>query len=164
VGVQTESPSVSPEPPVRLGCGQYCLTAGGYGADNSEVRDPVKMTVDDPVVPFEDGTIPVWFTCLTKLDCEGAVIVDFSNSDDVDRYGSPEYGSADGRCDLLIEAGRSEAFAVPLSQPILAALNDAARVHVLVTADALPTLERLPSSERRKYSGIALLEIVVIAR
>jgi hypothetical protein len=164
-GVQREPAIVDSPVLVHPGCSQYCRTAGGYGdGDDRDVREAVKITVDDPVVPFDDDTIPVRFTCLTSLDCEGAVIVDLSNPDDADKYGSPEYGSSDGRCDLLVEAGGSEAFAVPLSQPILAALEDKAKVEVLIIADVYPTIERLPSVEADKYSGPDLSRTLVIMR
>ena len=51
----------------------------------------------------------------------------------------------------LLRRGRSQLFAVPLSKPIVAALKNEAEVHLLITADAGLTLQRLPSVERENY-------------
>jgi hypothetical protein len=50
----------------------------GPGGDDSDHPGLVEIAVDDLVVPLDDGTIPVQSTCSTDLDCEGAVIVAFS--------------------------------------------------------------------------------------
>jgi hypothetical protein len=122
----------------------------------------VKITVKDPVVPLDDGTIPVQFTCLMHLDCEGAVLVGFSNSDDMAKYGFTD-GRTD-RCDLFVKAGRSQVLAVPLSKPIIAALNEAAEVRLVITADAGLTLLRLPPAEQDNYEFPTDLKITVTVR
>jgi hypothetical protein len=157
-GLQTESASVGSQALAHPGCSEYCQTAGGYGGDGSHNPDMVKITVDDPVVPLDDGTIPVQFTCLTDLDCEGAVLVGFANFDDVAKY-----GDTDGRCDLFVKAGRSRVLAVPLSKPIIAALNEEAEVRLVITADAGLTLLRLPPAEQN-YEFPTDLKITVTVR
>lgn len=157
--LQTESPSTESQALEHPGCRQYCQTAGGYGGDDSDHPGLVEIAVDDPVVPLPDGTIPVQITCSTDLDCEGAVIVAFSSFDDMS-----EYGDTDGRCDLFVEAGRSQILAVPLSEPIIAALNETAEAHLIITADAGLTLQRLPATEADNYQFPTDLEITLTAR
>jgi hypothetical protein len=157
--LQTESPSPESEALLHPGCGEYCQTAGGYGGDDSDHPGLVEIAVDDPVVPLEDGTIPVQITCSTDLDCEGAVIVAFSSFDDMSKY-----GDTDGRCDLFVEAGRSQIFAVPLSEPMIAALNETAEAHLNITADAGLTLQRLPPTEADNYQFPTDLKITVTVR
>jgi hypothetical protein len=62
-----------------------------------------------------------------------------------------EYEDTEGRCDLLVEAGRSQILAVPLSEPIIAGLNETAEAHPIITADAGLMLQRLPPTQADNY-------------
>ena len=94
----------------------------------------------------------------TDLDCEGAVIVAFSNIDD-----RSEYGDTDGRCDVFVEAGRSQILAVPLSDRYRRSY-ETAEAHLIITADAGLTLQRLPPTEVDNYQFLTDLEITLTAR
>jgi hypothetical protein len=141
----------SAEDPARLGCGEYCQQAGGYGGGS--VGGPmVSIDTTRRVEALPDGSVPITMTCLFPATCEGAVLL----TSDVTPI--PAEG---GRSDLLVDADSSRTIAVPLTQPDRQALEQNGQLEVVVTADIFPTLETLPEEEQSKWNAVVPKVIVV---
>jgi hypothetical protein len=137
--------------PARLGCGEYCQQAGGYGG-GSAGGPMVSIDTGRRVEALPDGSVPITMTCLFPATCEGAVLAT-SHGSSISVEG--------GRSDLLVEAGSSRTIAVPLTQPDRQVLEQAGEVKVVVTADIFPTLETLPEAERSEWNAVVPKVIVV---
>ena len=139
----------------RLGCHEYCQTAaasGGEGDDRSDVL--LGLKAENPVVAFDDGTIPVRIYCLADQDCEGVIMV--TTAHNLDNAGS-------GRSDLLVEAGNSRLLAVPLPAPAVDLIEHGESLDMQVYANVGPTWDRLSSEDQDRFrSDVNWLEIVVV--
>jgi hypothetical protein len=131
-----------PEEPARLGCGEYCQQAGGFGG-GSTAKDMLTIDTTSPVEALADGTVPITMTCRFTTTCEGAFLLV------PDDFEVPA-----GRSDLLVEADSSRTIAVPLSDVQRETLRSAGRIKVTATADLFPSLETLPVGERDEWNGV----------
>ena len=137
---------------MRLGCHEYCQTAGGRGGDagGNPSDTIVGLEVENPVVAFDDGTIPVRIYCFVEQDCEGAIFV---FGDDFD---------STGRSDLLVAAGENRLLAAPLPAPAVDAIEGGRRIEMKVVADLLPTFDRLSPEDQDRLPDFQSLSIVVV--
>jgi hypothetical protein len=110
--------------PQRLGCGEYCQNAGGYG-DGANVEAVMRIETLGRVTAV-DGAVPVELSCLRREPCRGAILVSASPPDELEL----------GRSDLYVEGRSSATIAVPLSAEAMAALERAGGSRRgLITAD-----------------------------
>jgi len=86
----------------RLGCGEYCLQAGGYGG-GEEGQEYITIDTSKNVVAVED-TVPIKLTCLLRTPCKGAILLESVNS-------LTDFG----RSDLLVAAKSTRTIAVEIS-------------------------------------------------
>lgn len=108
----------TPAGEVRLGCGTYCQTAGGYGAPPGEPAVfAVSIASSSPVAVGSDGFAPVTITCNLPVRCDGAFMLCL----DVDELGSGEMQCA--RADQAIDPHATRTFGVPLTTPMLSWLH-----------------------------------------
>jgi hypothetical protein len=138
---------------VRLGCHEYCLTAAGRGGEEQKASDTiVGLEVENPVVAFDDGTIPVRIYCFVERDCEGAIFV---FGEDID------FGEG-GRSDLLVAAGKNRLIAAPLPALAVDSIESGKRINMKVVADVLPTFESLSPDDQDGVPDFYSLSIVVV--
>jgi hypothetical protein len=117
----TASEEVAPQ---RLGCGEYCQHAGGYGG-GAEGEILMRIDTRGRVAPVHDA-VPVELTCLLSEQCKGAILV----------FGSePEFVEV-GRSDLLVEGGSTATIAVPMFPDAIAAVaRGGGQLRAHITAD-----------------------------
>jgi hypothetical protein len=107
----------------RLGCGDFCQTAGGYGGAGGDTAHPYAVTVAGGTVTADpDGYVPVTVTCRLSEQCRGVLIVS-----------GPPGG---GRSDLVADAGATRRLGVPLGSSAIDFLRSNGPATVNVTADA----------------------------
>jgi hypothetical protein len=108
----------------RLGCGEYCQNAGGYGGgEDGEIL--MRIETHGHVAPVENG-VPVELTCLLSEPCKGAILIDASSPDFVEV----------GRSDMLVDGGSTATLTVPMLADGLAALErGGGRLRVEIIAD-----------------------------
>jgi hypothetical protein len=143
----------SADDPARLGCGEYCQQAGGYGG-GSAGGPMVSIDTSRRVEALPDGSVPITLTCLFPATCEGALQL----TSDVTPIPIPAEA---GRSDLLVDADSSRTIAVPLTQPDRQALEQNGQLEMVVTADIGLTLETLPLKEHSKWNSVVPKVIVV---
>jgi hypothetical protein len=132
---------------VRLGCHEYCQTAGATGtpsppspSDQEEPSDPMLgVEAKNPVAAFDDGTFPLRIYCFVDQKCEGAIWV----------HGNDHQGASD----LLVSAGISRLIAVPLKPR----MKSGERIELGGSADAFPTWLRLSREDQDRLLDISLL-------
>jgi hypothetical protein len=110
--------------PQRLGCGEYCQNAGGYGGGD-EGEFLMRIETRGQVAPIDDA-VPVELTCLTNAPCKGAILISGPSPDFIDV----------GRSDLLVEGDATATIAVPMLPEAIAALErGGGRLRVEIFAD-----------------------------
>jgi hypothetical protein len=116
----------------RLGCGEYCQSAGGYGGTPGG-QDAITVASTGTVSPDADGYVPVTLKCNIPMQCRGAMIL------------SLKPFRADGRSDILVGAGDTRTIAVPLPPAILAYLEDHGTTTLDVAGDVkVPPCDQIP--------------------
>jgi hypothetical protein len=150
-GSGTRSGHHAQERAVRLGCHEYCQTAAGRGGDagGNPSDTIVGLEIENPVVAFDDSTIPVRIYCFVRQDCKGAIFV------------SGEGIAGTGRSDLLVAAGTNRLIAAPLPASAVDAIESGKRIDMKVVADVLPTKDDL-SPEDQGLPDFEILSIVVV--
>jgi hypothetical protein len=150
----TRSGQHAQERAVRLGCHEYCQTAAGRGGDagGNPSDTIVGLEVENPVVAFDDGTIPVRIYCFVRQDCEGAIFV----------FGDDFDSDSRGRSDLLVAAGENRLLAAPLPASAVNAIESGKRIDIKVVADMLPTWDRLSPEDQDRLPDFQSLSIVVV--
>jgi hypothetical protein len=118
---------------LRLGCGTYCKSAGGYGAPGATGTEviPVKV-VGGSVHVDADGYVPVTLTCAIPATCKGVVVVVINGFTPTDSSKDSGYG----RSDLKIDANSTQTIGVPLSPQTLAYARAHSPVSVEVGGDS----------------------------
>ncbi|GLY03917.1 hypothetical protein [Actinoplanes sp. NBRC 101535] len=108
-----------------LGCGEYCLQAGEYGAPDDELDDPADLS--DPDLILVDGVLPVTVDCLIDVTCRGAILI-WVDIDD-------EYTEL-GRSDLEVDGDSTRTIAVEVTAEGLGLLDEEQTLRdVVVTLD-----------------------------
>jgi hypothetical protein len=125
----------------RLGCGEYCQTAGGYGDGDMSRKDMAELVSSGAVRTLADGTLPVTVRCRFRAQCRGALLVVIAD-------GSGEYG----RSDLVVDAGAIRTIGVEASNAGEQALQQGSPVELSITADVGET--ELPESERDEWLAV----------
>lgn len=74
----TSTATKGPAGMVRLGCGQYCQQAGGYGGGPATPNMTKILTTQVTVLP--DGTVPITVECLFRQPCLGALLLGSADS------------------------------------------------------------------------------------
>jgi hypothetical protein len=147
---QTTAPA-APQPE-RLGCSDYCQTAGGYGAAPSDLEAIVTVTTDGPVTVADDGTVGLRISCRVDVDCKGAILTLPVGSSAFDN----------GRCDLDVPAQGKRYLAVPLPPSVLQALGPGDSLEVGITLDASPAWQQLSKADQDASLGIFFGSIEVV--
>jgi hypothetical protein len=108
----------------RLGCGDFCQTAGGYGGAGGTTphQDAVTVASSGTVTADPDGYVGVPLTCHLSVQCRGVVIVS-----------GPPGG---GRSDLVVDAGATRTLGVPLGSSAIGFLRSNGPTTMDVTTDA----------------------------
>jgi Cysteine-rich secretory protein family len=153
-GPGTRSGNDAQERAVRLGCHVFCQTAAGRGGDGGGNPSDtiVGLEVENPVVAFDDGTIPVRIYCFVEQDCEGAIII----------FGDDFDSDSRGRSDLLVPAGGSRLLAAPLPASAVDAIESGKRINMKVVADLDPTYKRLSPEDQSRFPDFQSLSVVVV--
>jgi hypothetical protein len=133
---------------VRLGCHKYCQNAGGTGGEEKASDTIVGLKVENPVVAFDDGTIPVRIYCFVEENCVGAILVFGEDGDD-------------GRSDLYVAAGENRLLAVPLPAAAVDAIESGKNIDMKVAADVYPTWQSLSAEDQDRFRDRNILYIVV---
>jgi hypothetical protein len=136
------------ETAVRLGCHKYCQNAGGTGGEEKASDTIVGLEVENPVVAFDDGTIPVRIYCFVEENCVGAILVFGEDGDD-------------GRSDLYVAAGKNRLIAVPLPAAAVDAIESGKNIDMKVAADVYPTWQSLSAEDHDRFRDRNILYIVV---
>jgi len=139
---------------VRLGCGEYCLQAGGYGGG---ATPNVTKILTTPVTALPDGTVPITIECLFQQPCRGALVLDSGDrSMDLVCQTPAVAGSQTvmipaswGRSDLAVPAQTTLTLGVTLSQCAFGLLSQRGTLQVLVTADSGQTVEALSPADKQ---------------
>ena len=94
-------------PVVRLGCHQYCQSAGGYGAGGPVKPPAAKVLSPGTITVLPGGIVPVTVRCLLSKPCLGAIVLD----------SDPACSNLaeSGRSDLAVEGQSTRTIGVPLS-------------------------------------------------
>jgi hypothetical protein len=131
--------------PVRLGCGTFCQSAGGFGGANPQGKrwvDVIKV-VGGAVSLDADGYVPVTLTCLIPATCKGAIWLstsfDPTPGPRATRCGRGAY--RDGCSDLVVNANSTQTIGVPLTADALAYVRANCPVTVGVKVDTGPTAQ-----------------------
>jgi hypothetical protein len=123
---------------VRLGCGTYCQTAGGYGAVAApDMLDVIKLG-GGAVSMDADGYVPVTVTCLIPATCRGVIALQIEGYTMPESYTRVEYP---GRSDLVVNANSTQTIGVPLNAEGLAFARAHSPVTVDIHADANQTAD-----------------------
>jgi hypothetical protein len=108
----------------RLGCGDFCQSAGGYGGAGGHIPRPAATVAGGTVTADPDGYVPVTVTCQLPVQCKGVLL-------------AGTVGSAiHGRSDLVVNAGATRTIGVPLGSSFVGFLQSNGPTTVYVTTDA----------------------------
>ncbi len=137
---------------VRLGCGEYCLQAGGYGAGPGTPNMTKILTTQVTALP--DGTVPITVECLFQQPCLGALLLGSpdSSTDLVCQTPAAAGGSIPtwwGQSDLDVPAQTTLTLGVTLSPCALGLLSQRGTLQVAVTADSGLTVAGLSPADRQ---------------
>jgi hypothetical protein len=146
---------------VRLGCGEYCLQAGGYGGGSSAPQLTRILTTQVTALP--DGTVPIAIDCLFRQPCLGALNLSEGDSAFVSACQTPAVAGSLivwwGQSDLDVPAHQTRTLGVTLSPCALRLLSQQRGLKVVVTADSGLTAKRL---SRAELQGLAFIDTEVI--
>lgn len=146
---------------VRLGCGQYCQQAGGYGGGGTPNMTKI-LTTQVTAVP--DGTVAITIKCLFRQACLGALLLSSGdNPADLACQTPAVVGSQVawwGQSDLDVPAQTTRTLGVTLSPCVLGLLSRRGTLKVSVIADSSQTLASLSSADRH---GLVPVETELIA-
>lgn len=130
---------------VRLGCGQYCMQAGGYGGGPATPNMTKIRTTQVTALP--DGTVPITIECLFREPCLGALLLDSGDRSTDSVCQTPAVAGSQsvwwGQSDLDVAAHTTRILGVTLSPCALGLLSQRGTLQVVVTADSSQTAERL---------------------
>jgi hypothetical protein len=108
----------------RLGCGDYCQTAGGYGGAGNAPHTDAAVVARGTVTADPDGYVPVTVTCRLSVQCRGVLM-------------AGTVGDAlHGRSDLVVNAAATRTIGVPLGSSFINLVKFYGPENVYVTADA----------------------------
>lgn len=135
---------------VRLGCGEYCLQAGGYGGGGTPNMTKILTT---QVTALPDGTVPITVQCLFEQPCLGALLLDSGDRSTEFVCQSPAVAGSRsvvwGQSDLDVPAQTTRILGVTLSPCAFGLLSQHGTLQVLVTADSGQTVAALPPGDRQ---------------
>jgi hypothetical protein len=118
---------------LRLGCGTYCKTAGGYGAPGATGTEVIPVEVVGGAVSVDaDGYVPVTLTCTIPATCKGVVVIGIKGFTPTDSSKDSGYG----RSDLRVDANSTQTIGIPLSPDELAYARAHSPVTVVVGGDS----------------------------
>ena len=141
---------------VRLGCGQYCQQAGGYGGGPATPNMTKILTTQ--VTVLRDGTVPITVECLFRQPCLGALLLGSAGSSTASVCQKPAVpgGVAGwwGQSDLDVSARTTRILGVTLSPCARGLLSRRGTVKVLVTADSGQTLAALSPGDREGLDAV----------
>jgi len=140
----------------QLGCGEYCMQAGGYGGGG----DPPNMTrvLTTTVTALPDRTVPITVKCLFQQPCLGAILLSPADSSTEFVCKKPAIAGSKviwwGQSDLDIQAKMTRTFGVSLSPCAFGLLSQRRRLRVSVIADSSQTLAFLSPADRKGLSPV----------
>jgi hypothetical protein len=141
---------------VRLGCGTYCQSAGGFGGAGGQGQEVDALrVVGGAVILDADGYVPVELTCLISATCKGVIVLSIVGYSaptgcGVDEGGYPRGcgcgrgGMWDGCSDMVVNANSTQTIGVPLTAGALAYARAHSPVTVSVTAPVDAQCEDIP--------------------
>jgi hypothetical protein len=139
-----------PEGMVRLGCGEYCLQAGGYGGGGTPNMTKILTT---KVTALPDGTVAITVECLFQQPCRGALLLGSGDNSTASVCQTPAVVGSQvvwwGQSDLDVPAQMTRILGVTLSPCAFGLLSQRGTLHVLVTADSSQTLAGLSPTDRQ---------------
>jgi hypothetical protein len=140
---------------VRLGCGEYCMQAGGYGGGGTPNMTKILTT---RVTALPGGTVPITVECLFQQPCLGALLLDSGDSSTDSVCQTPAVAGSQivwwGQSDLDVPARTTRTLGVTLSPCALGLLSQRGTLQVLVTADSGQTVAGLSSADRQGLSPV----------
>jgi hypothetical protein len=158
---QTSSPgtpdnSAATNDMVRLGCGEYCLQAAGYGGGGGTPNMTRIWTTQVTALP--DGTVAITVECLFQQDCLGRLFLDSGDSTTDSVCLTPAVAGRVsvlwGQSDLEVPAQTTLTFGVTLSPCAFDLLSQSGTLQVAVTADSSLTVAALSPADRQGLDPI----------
>lgn len=150
---------------VRLGCGEYCQQAGGYGGGPATPNMTKILTTQVGVL--RDGTVPITVECLFRQPCRGALLLDSGDSSTDLMCHKPAVAGSQiawwGQSDLDVPAHTTRILGVTLSPCARGLLSQRGTVKVLVIADSLPTMRALSPADQKGLVPVETKLITVSA-
>jgi hypothetical protein len=151
---------------VRLGCGQFCLQAGGYGGGPAVPNMTKILTTQVTVLP--DGTVPITIKCLFRQPCLGALLLSSGSGSTDSVCQSPAVAGAVsgwwGQSDLDVPARTTRILGLTLSPCARGLLSRRSTLKVGVTVDSSQTLAGVSSADRSGLDPVEFGAITVSAR
>lgn len=141
---------------VQLGCGVYCMQAGGYGGGG----DPPNMTrlLTTIVTALPDGIVPITVKCLFRQPCLGAILLGSADTSTEFACMKPAIAGSKviwwGQSDLDVRAKMTRTFGVRLSSCAFGLLAKRGRLRVSVAVDSGQTLAFLSPADRKGLSPV----------
>jgi len=150
---------------VRLGCGEYCLQAGGYGGGPATPNMTKILTTQ--VTALLDGTVPITVECLFQQPCLGVLLLDSGDraTDSVCQTPAVD-GSRSvwwGQSDLEVPAQTTLTLGVTLSPCAFGLLSQSGTLQVAVTADSSQTMAGLSPADQQGLIPVEFELITVSA-
>jgi hypothetical protein len=150
---------------VRLGCGQYCLQAGGYGGDGSTPNMTKILTTQVTALP--DGTVAITVECLFRQPCLGALLLASGDSSTESACHTRAVAGSGlawwGQSDLYVPAHTRWTLGVTLSPCALGLLSQRGILKVWVTADSRQTYLAQSSTDQKGLVPVEDKRITVSA-
>jgi hypothetical protein len=135
---------------VRLGCGQYCLQAGGYGGGGTPNMTKILTT---QVTALPDGTVAITIECLFRQPCLGALLLASGDSSTKSACHTRAVGGSWfawwGQSDLYVPAHTTWTLGVTLSTCAVGLLSQRGTLKVWVTADSHQTFLAQSSTDQK---------------
>jgi hypothetical protein len=150
---------------VRLGCGEYCLQAGGYGGGPATPNMTKILTTQVTALP--DGTVPITVECLFQQPCLGVLLLGSGDRSTDSVCQTPAVAGARpgwwGQSDLDVPAQTTRILGVTLSPCALGLLSQSGTLQVAVTADSSQTVVGLSPADQQGLIPVEFELITVSA-
>jgi hypothetical protein len=150
---------------VRLGCGEYCLQAAGYGGGGGGT--PMTKIWTTQVTALPDGTVAITVECLFQQDCLGRLFLNSGDSSTEFVCQTPAVVGSEsvlwGQSDLEVPAQTTLTFGVTLSPCAFDLLSQSGTLQVAVTADSGLTVAALSPADRQGLDAVERELITVSA-